>query len=67
LGSEATGVASLAERYAAALFELADERHVLDAVANDLRELRTMLQESQDLARLLQPGAVREDQPKAVR
>jgi F-type H+-transporting ATPase subunit delta len=67
LASEATGVASLAERYGAALFELADERHVLDAVADDLRELRTMLQESQDLARLLRsPVLSREDQAKAV-
>jgi F-type H+-transporting ATPase subunit delta len=67
LASEATGVASLAERYAAALFELADERHALDAVANDLRELRTMLQESPDLMRLLRsPVLAREDQAKAI-
>ena len=33
MASEATGVASLAERYAAALFELADEQHQLDPVA----------------------------------
>ena len=46
MASEATGVASLAGRYAAALFDLADERHALDAVAGDLRELRTMLQTS---------------------
>ena len=43
LASEATGVSGLAERYAAALFDLADERHELDAVAADLRELRAML------------------------
>jgi F-type H+-transporting ATPase subunit delta len=67
LASEATGVASLAERYAAALFELADERHALDAVAGDLRGLRTMLHESQDLARLLRsPVLSREDQAKAI-
>jgi F-type H+-transporting ATPase subunit delta len=67
LASEATGVASLAERYAAALFELADERHALDAVADDLRELRTMLQQSHDLARLLRsPVLSREDQAKAI-
>jgi len=67
LASEATGVASLAERYAAALFELADERHALDAVAGDLRELRTMLHKSHDLARLLRsPVLSREDQAKAV-
>ena len=67
MASEATGVASLAERYAAALFELADERHALDAVAGDLRELRTMLQQSHDLARLLRsPVLSREDQAKAI-
>ena len=43
MASDATGVASLAGRYAAALFDLADEQHALDAVAGDLRELRAML------------------------
>jgi F-type H+-transporting ATPase subunit delta len=67
LASEATGVASLAERYAAALFELADERHELDTVAGDLRELRTMLHESTDLGRLFRsPVLSREDQAKAI-
>jgi F-type H+-transporting ATPase subunit delta len=53
LASEATGVTGLAERYATALFELADERHALDAVAGDLRELRAMLHDSPDLMRLI--------------
>ena len=67
MASEATGVASLAERYAAALFELADEQHELDTVAGDLRELRTMLHESTDLGRLLRsPVLSREDQAKAI-
>jgi F-type H+-transporting ATPase subunit delta len=67
LASEATGVASLAGRYAAALFELADEQHQLDAVAGDLRELRTMLHESPDLDRLLRsPVLSREEQAKAI-
>ena len=43
MASEATGDTGLAERYAAALFDLADERRALDAVASDLRELRTMV------------------------
>jgi len=67
LASEATGVSGLAERYAAALFELADERHALDDVAGDLRELRAMLQNSGDLARLLRsPVLSREQQGKAI-
>jgi hypothetical protein len=57
----------LAERYAAALFDLADERHELDAIAADLRELRTMLQQSGDLTGLLRsPVLSREDQGKAI-
>jgi F-type H+-transporting ATPase subunit delta len=67
LASESTGVSGLAERYAAALFDLADERHALDAVAGDLRELRTMLHESADLMRLLRsPVLSRGEQGKAV-
>jgi F-type H+-transporting ATPase subunit delta len=67
LASEATGVSGLAERYAAALFDLADERHALDAVAGDLRELRAMLAESPDLARLVRsPVLSREAQGKAI-
>ncbi|MBV9015589.1 MAG: F0F1 ATP synthase subunit delta [Alphaproteobacteria bacterium] len=67
MASDATGVASLAERYAAALFDLADEQHALDAVAGDLRELRTMLHESPDLGRLLRsPVLSREEQGKAI-
>jgi F-type H+-transporting ATPase subunit delta len=65
--AETTGNAGLAERYAAALFELADERRVLDAVAGDLRELRAMLHESGDLVRLLRsPVVSRDEQGKAV-
>jgi F-type H+-transporting ATPase subunit delta len=67
LASEATGVSGLAERYAAALFELADERRALDAVAGDLRELRAMLDDSGDFVRLLRsPVLSREAQGKAV-
>ena len=64
---KSTGISGLAERYAAALFELADERHALDAVANDMRELRTMLQASGDLMRLVRsPVLSREEQGKAM-
>ena len=67
LASESAGASGLAERYAAALFELADEGHALDAVADDLRELRTMLAASADLARLLRsPVLSRDEQGKAI-
>ena len=67
MASKTTGVASLAERYAAALFDLADERHALDAVAGDLRELRAMLQTSPDLVRLLRsPVLSRDEQGQAI-
>jgi F-type H+-transporting ATPase subunit delta len=65
--AEAAGTSGLADRYAAALFDLADERNALDAVAGDLRELRTMLHESGDLVRLLRsPVVSRAQQGKAV-
>jgi len=67
LASEGTGASGLAERYAAALFDLADERRALDAVAGDLRELRAMLAGSADLVRLLRsPVLSRAEQGKAV-
>jgi len=67
LAAESTGISGLAERYAAALFELADEGHALDAVAGDLRELRAMLAESGDLLRLVRsPVLSRAEQGKAM-
>jgi F-type H+-transporting ATPase subunit delta len=65
--AETTGTSGLADRYAAALFDLADERRLLDAIAGDLRELRTMLDESGDLVRLLRsPVVSRAEQGKAI-
>jgi len=67
VASEATGISGLAGRYAAALFELADERRSLDEVATDLTQLRTMLQASGDLMRMVRsPVLSRADQAKAV-
>jgi F-type H+-transporting ATPase subunit delta len=67
LAGESTGISGLAERYAAALFELADERHDLDTVAGDLRELRAMLAASPDLGRLVRsPVLSRAEQGKAM-
>jgi F-type H+-transporting ATPase subunit delta len=67
VASNTTGVSALAERYATALFELADERRVLDATATDLRQLKAMLAASADLMRLVRsPILSREVQARAV-
>ncbi len=67
MASEATGVSGLAERYAAALFDLADERRILDEVASDLRQLRAMVQASPDLLRLIRsPILSRDEQSKGI-
>jgi F-type H+-transporting ATPase subunit delta len=61
------GVSGLADRYAAALFDLADERKALDAVAGDLESLRAMLRDSADLRRLIRsPVLTREVQGKGI-
>ncbi|MBU6506571.1 MAG: F0F1 ATP synthase subunit delta [Alphaproteobacteria bacterium] len=67
MASEATSVAGLAERYAAALFELADERKALDAVASDLTGLRRLLDDSADLRRMIRsPVLQRDEQARAI-
>lgn len=67
MASETTGVSALAERYAAALFDIADERRTLDEVAADLRQLRAMLTASADLMRLVRsPILSRPAQGKAI-
>lgn len=67
MASETTGVSALAERYATALFDLADERRALDEVADDLRQLRAMIAASADLLRLVRsPIVSRRDQARAV-
>ena len=66
MSSEANG--AIADRYSAALFELADQHTALDAVAADLKSLKAMTAESVDLRRLLRsPVVSRKDQQKAVR
>ena len=67
MASQARGVSGLAERYGAALFDLADEHKELDAVARDLQALRALLRDSADLRRLIRsPVLSREEQGKAV-
>ena len=57
----------MAGRYALALFELARDGDVLDAVAADLASLQGLLDESADLRRLIRsPVISREDQGQAL-
>jgi ATP synthase, F1 delta subunit len=63
--SESIGV--IAERYATALFELAESQGALDQVAGDLKTLKAMIGESADLRRLLDsPVLTRNETGKAV-
>lgn len=60
-------MSDLPGRYASALLDLADERKALDEVADDLKNLRALISESEDLRRLLgSPIFSREDQRKAM-
>lgn len=53
MAAEDTGLSGLAGRYALALLELADEQKALDPVAEDLRGLKAVIAESEDLRRLI--------------
>lgn len=65
MATQTTGL--IAERYASALYELADEAKALDQVAADLKALRAMMASSADLIRLIRsPVLGRSDQAKAV-
>ena len=67
MASTSAGVSGLADRYATALFDLADERKALDQVAADLKQLRAMLAGSPELQRLIRsPVLSRADQAKAI-
>src|SRR5437879_5143577 len=67
VASQGTGVSGLADRYAAALFDLADEHKALDQVSDDLRRLRAMLNESAELRRLIRsPILSRLEQQRAI-
>jgi F-type H+-transporting ATPase subunit delta len=60
-------MASMAGRYAAALFDLAKEERLLPQVEADLRAFQAMLDESADLRRLIRsPVISAEDQAKAL-
>jgi F-type H+-transporting ATPase subunit delta len=68
VATETSGLSGLAGRYAAALYDIAETAGTLDVVADDLRALRAMVEESGDLRRLLaSPVIDRADQAKAMR
>ncbi|MBL8567312.1 MAG: F0F1 ATP synthase subunit delta [Hyphomicrobiaceae bacterium] len=65
MATQTTGL--IAERYASALYELADELKALDQVAADLKAIRAMMASSADLMRLIRsPVLGRSEQAKAV-
>ena len=62
-----SGVSEIAGRYATALFDLADEQNQLDAVADDLRQIDSLIVESADLNQLVRsPVLKRDDQGRAI-
>ena len=67
MASQAGPVSALAERYATALLELAEERKALDRVAEDLEALKALLEGSPELTRLVRsPLIAREDRARAM-
>ena len=62
-----TPVSEIASRYAAALFDLADDQGSLDTVAGDLARLTAAVEDSTDLQRVLRsPVLDRNDQGRAI-
>src|SRR5262249_29805795 len=67
VAAQTTEQGGLATRYAAALFELADAKKSLDAVAGDLTQLQKMIAESADLQHMMNSPVIdREAQTKAM-
>lgn len=65
--STSSVVSGVAGRYAAALFELAEEQKNLDEIAADAASIRALLAESADLRRLVaSPVIGREEQGRAI-
>lgn len=68
MATDTSGLSGLAGRYAAALYDIADTDGRLDVVAEDLRSLRRMTDDSADLRRLIRSPVVdRVEQAKAMR
>ena len=65
MASQSAGVSGLAQRYAAALYDLADEKSALDDVAADLNGLEGLLNESDDFARFVKSPVLGRDEQLA--
>ena len=67
MSADVAGVGDVATRYASALYELAEESGVIDAVVGDLANLQTMINASADFVRFLKsPILSRSDQSKGI-
>ncbi len=67
MAAQSTGQSDLAKRYATAFFDLALERDQLDQLAGELDDLRDLMGDSADLARLVRsPIFSRADQGAAM-
>jgi F-type H+-transporting ATPase subunit delta len=65
--ADAVGVSNVAARYASALYDLADEKSAIDAVAGDLTALQKMIDDSDDFRRFIKsPVLSRADQSKGI-
>lgn len=61
MAARGSGSGGLAARYAAALFALADEQRQVDQLASDLRALKAMIADSDDLRALLRSPLIKRD------
>jgi F-type H+-transporting ATPase subunit delta len=67
VSSASTGLSGIADRYAVALFELAEQDKALDSVAEELRVLAGLIGENADLRRLIRsPVLSRPEQDRAM-
>lgn len=67
MASRFTGSGGLASRYATAIYELAEDEKSLDRVAEDLRDLKGLIAENDDLAHLIaSPRFGRGEQARAI-
>lgn len=66
MSDEPIDVAGIPGRYATALFELAEQTAALDAVMNDLSALDQMLDESDDLSRLIRSPVIGADDQQSA-